>query len=387
MEEEKKINWLSLFIKVIIIFAFVLIIMWLISKIIGTKKLSKTFTNNLDNMSTVAVDYFKTIDLPQEKGNSIKITLGQMIDKKLIVSINEGTKNSCDTEKSYSVITRKDSNYLVETTLKCGKEKDTKKVNFEFKDCKNCNDSNNDENKTNENNSNNQNKVDNKDNSSSKGITYYEYVKETTDYTKWMRGSLTGNNIENKYEYYSVAEATYYSLHYVSLDTIKKNNTLNYTLKLDKVPNKDYYFTTIKESDYFSKDEQKEYLTSNTIHTDKKESLSGLTDITNYSLNSDNFSYKLSPYYRKGSFYVNVTVTIKNTNNLESYTKGNAKNIVFIPLKMTINFASPKIVTERPSDTYVTIPYYRYVTVNREVKWSTENSLEGYTKTGNTKVE
>ncbi|MFR5903801.1 MAG: hypothetical protein ACLUGB_02785 [Bacilli bacterium] len=48
---------------------------------------------------------------------------------------------------------------------------------------------------------------------------------------------------------------------------------------------------------------------------------------------------------------------------------------------------SPKITEEKPSGDYDTITYYRYVEKNKETKWSTETSLEGYTKTGNTKTE
>ena len=76
-------------------------------------------------MEEVAVSYFKEIDLPQEKGKSTKITLEEMIEKKLIVSINENKKSTCDVKKSYSKITRNKKDYKVETTLVCGKEKDT----------------------------------------------------------------------------------------------------------------------------------------------------------------------------------------------------------------------------------------------------------------------
>jgi uridine kinase len=62
-----------------------------------------------------------------------------MIEKKLIVSINENKKSTCDVKKSYSKITRNKKDYKVETTLVCGKEKDTITRKFSFKDCKNCN--------------------------------------------------------------------------------------------------------------------------------------------------------------------------------------------------------------------------------------------------------
>ena len=44
MEDEKKINWLSLFIKIVIAFAFILIIVWLVSKLINRN--NKKITTN-----------------------------------------------------------------------------------------------------------------------------------------------------------------------------------------------------------------------------------------------------------------------------------------------------------------------------------------------------
>ena len=48
MEDENRINWLGLFIKIVIIFIFALIIVWLVVKIIGRNKLSDTFKNNIN---------------------------------------------------------------------------------------------------------------------------------------------------------------------------------------------------------------------------------------------------------------------------------------------------------------------------------------------------
>lgn len=72
MEDENRINWLGLFIKIVIIFIFALIIVWLVVKIIGRNKLSDTFKNNINSMESVAVEYFKGEDLPLSKGQSKK---------------------------------------------------------------------------------------------------------------------------------------------------------------------------------------------------------------------------------------------------------------------------------------------------------------------------
>ena len=107
--------------------------------------------------------------------------------------------------------------------------------------------------------------------------------------------------------------------------------------------------------------------------------------ITKYSLNSDNFTYKLSPYYRKGVFYVDVEISIISVDGLTPYKDGN-KNIYFVPLKLDIEFASDEITTTIPSGDYNTITYYRYVTITKDIIWSSESYVEGYTKTGKSEI-
>lgn len=376
MEDEKKINWLSLFIKIIIVFIFLLIIIWLVSKIVGNK-LSDTFKSNINNMEEVAVTYFKEIDLPQEKGKSIKLTLEEMIEKKLIISINENNDKTCDVKKSYSKITRNKKDYEVETHLICGKEKDTITRKFNFKDCKNCN--TNKEITQEENpkveDSSKETPTESNPSISSQSVTYYEYVKETTTVGKWLRGTKTGNNIENKYDYYKTATKEYYTLGFVNKD----KNT--YTIKLEKVPNKDYYFTAIDKVEILNNNETNfsEDNTSSIIKGSKVNKIP--KNITKYSLQENEFTYKLSPYYRKGNFYIDVAISNINT-TAKQYEK-----LYFVPLKITVKFTSPTSTEEKPTEEYLEIPYYRYVETNKEIKWSTESSLEGYKKTGNTKEE
>lgn len=380
MEDEKKINWLSLFIKIVIAFAFILIIVWLVSKLINRNKLSDTFKNNINNMETVAVKYFKDIDLPTKQGESIKVTLGEMIEKELIVSVKTSEGGKCDTKDSYSKITRKKDNYEVETRLECGKEENTITRKFSFNDCKNCTTDTKNNNTKNNDTKNNNTDGNNSTNNSNKstGVTYYEYVKEWTTYTKWMKGNKTGDNIENKYEYYATAEKTYYSLGIINKKDIK-DNTIEYRLKLNDVPNSKYYFTTIKESSYYN--DEKEFASDKSISVIKDSSLN-IDNIKEYSLKENNFTYKLTPYYYKGTFYINVKVNIKSLEGIK-----NIKDKYLVPIKITIKFNSGDIVTTKPEGSYDTITYYRYIQKNRDIIWSADNYVEGYTKTGNTKVQ
>lgn len=378
MENEKKINWLSLFIKIIIIFIFIIIVIWLISKIINRNKLSENFINNINNIQKVSVEYFKKVELPLDKGKSIKITLGELIEKDLSHIERKYLKNNCDLDNSYSKITREEDDYTVETMLKCGKEKDTITNKFDLKDCKNCNGGQND-NSVEENNN-------NSESSEEHQLTYYEHAKETTTYTKWMKGNKTGDNIENKYEYYGIDSKEYYSLGIVNKKDIKEN-TVTYTLKLNSVPNSKYYFTTIEESSYFNTNEKEAYLSEKNITMEDREK-ADIKEIEKHSLKGENFTYKLSPYYRKGSFYVDVTVFIKNIDKIESYyDKETKEEIYLIPINFVVKFTSNEILETKPSGEYETISYYRYIEKNRDVIWSTETYVEGYIKTGQTKVK
>lgn len=385
--DERRISWLSLFIKIVIAFAFILIIVWLVSKLINRNKLSDTFKNNINNMETVAVKYFKDIDLPTKQGESIKITLDEMIEKELIVSAQTSEGEKCNTKTSYSKITRKKDNYEVETRLECGKEENTITRKFSIKDCRNCttdtknnNTKNNStkDNNTNNNSANSTNNTNNNNSTNTTGVTYYEYVKEWTTYTKWMKGNKTGDNIENKYEYYGTAEKTYYSLGLINKKDIK-NKTIEYRLKLNDVPNSKYYFTTIKESSYYN--DEKEFTTDKSISVVRDSNLT-IDNIEEYSLKENNFTYKLTPYYYKGTFYINVKVNIKSLEGIKT-----TKDKYLVPIKITVKFNSGDIVTTKPEGSYDTITYYRYIQKNRDVIWSADNYVEGYTKTGNTKVQ
>ena len=99
MEDERQINWLSLFIKIIIIFIFAIILIWLVSKIINSSKPSETFKNNINNIELVNLSDSVTTMYPMLNDNFEEIASA--------VKINGSTQNitySADSKYTSSMI-------------------------------------------------------------------------------------------------------------------------------------------------------------------------------------------------------------------------------------------------------------------------------------------
>lgn len=138
VESREKFNWFDFFAKAAIIVVFVFLLMWIIP-LPGVKKVEvkvdkledqiniitdRVFYDNLENMKESAKDYFTIPKLPKKVGDSTKLTLKEMLDKKLILNFTDKDGNSCDTDKSYVEIKRLENEYELKTYLKCGKTED-----------------------------------------------------------------------------------------------------------------------------------------------------------------------------------------------------------------------------------------------------------------------
>lgn len=135
-EEGKKIdiNWSSLLIK-LAIFAFILLIAgFIFFKIVNSKNTtnnktklamdSDAFTTNINNMKSVAFEYFTKSRLPEKTGSTEKLTLKEMIDEKLIIDFTNNGEY-CNLEDSYIQATRTlNDNYALRIDLTCGKKSD-----------------------------------------------------------------------------------------------------------------------------------------------------------------------------------------------------------------------------------------------------------------------
>jgi len=82
----------------------------------------RIFNENLYTMKEAAKDYFTLERLPQKVGDSTKITLRQMLDKKIILPFVDKNGKQCDLDASYVLVTKYETEYLMKVNLKCGKE-------------------------------------------------------------------------------------------------------------------------------------------------------------------------------------------------------------------------------------------------------------------------
>ena len=70
-------------------------------------------------MKDAAREYFTVSKLPKKVGESTTLTLGEMIDKSMVVELTDGNGKKCDTTASYVKVTKIDDEYEMIVTLTC----------------------------------------------------------------------------------------------------------------------------------------------------------------------------------------------------------------------------------------------------------------------------
>ena len=85
---------------------------------------SAIFNQNITTMKEASILYFTIPRLPTKKGDTVKLTLKEMLTKHLLVTPLDEEGNACDTEASYIEITKDSEEFILKVNLKCGKEED-----------------------------------------------------------------------------------------------------------------------------------------------------------------------------------------------------------------------------------------------------------------------
>lgn len=133
-ENENKIEWGPILKKVGIILAVVLVIFGIILLVgkcsngkIDEKKPNNpteyTLEKQLDELEKATLTYLTKDNLPTTLNASKTIRLKILVNNKIVDSIVADDKTTCDTNESYSEITRLENNYAVKMSLTCGKNK------------------------------------------------------------------------------------------------------------------------------------------------------------------------------------------------------------------------------------------------------------------------
>ena len=131
--------------KLILIIVFVFLLCWLLPKFMvpaitkslddngcsgavetkGIKALtSQIFADNMEKMKNAAISYYTTERLPQNVGDSKKMTLADMIGIKIITPLIDKNNKAVDVEKSYVKITKTDSEYILKVNIKDSEKED-----------------------------------------------------------------------------------------------------------------------------------------------------------------------------------------------------------------------------------------------------------------------
>lgn len=82
----------------------------------------RIFNENIISMKDAAKSYYTTSRLPQNVGDKVKMTLSEMLEKKIILPFTDKDGKTCSLTESYVEITKYDEEFIMKVNLKCGEE-------------------------------------------------------------------------------------------------------------------------------------------------------------------------------------------------------------------------------------------------------------------------
>lgn len=145
MYEERRNNFTirDIILQLFMVILFVLIMLWLFptkgylkENFVGKDELQselsaqlqalygRLFTDNIESMRDAAQGYFTNARLPQKIGDSVTLTLEEMLEKKLVLSFKDSNNQSCDVNKSYVKVTKMHDEYQMKVQLSCSDYED-----------------------------------------------------------------------------------------------------------------------------------------------------------------------------------------------------------------------------------------------------------------------
>lgn len=133
-EERNSFSIRSLILQILLVLLFVFIMIWLFptksymdNQYVTKDELiqqlesiyGRVYADNVESMRDAAKGYFTNERLPKKVGESVTLTLGEMLEKKLVLEFTDSNGNKCDTEKSYVKVTKMENEYQLKVQLTC----------------------------------------------------------------------------------------------------------------------------------------------------------------------------------------------------------------------------------------------------------------------------
>ena len=110
----------TLLIALLAIVLFLLLLTWFFpTKTALNPLMQDVFRNNMSAMQDSAKSYFTNERLPQKEGESVKLTLKEMLDMNLLLPFVDKNGKQCSMTDSYVTITREKTEYILKVNLSC----------------------------------------------------------------------------------------------------------------------------------------------------------------------------------------------------------------------------------------------------------------------------
>lgn len=125
----------DIILQVLFVALFVFILVWLfptksylhdlVDPLYNSKSSEKdNFAENINMMKEAGKSYFTNSRLPQKVGDTVTLTLTEMLEKKLVLPFTDKDGKQCDTSASYVMVTKMDEEYVMKVNLKCAARED-----------------------------------------------------------------------------------------------------------------------------------------------------------------------------------------------------------------------------------------------------------------------
>ncbi|MDD3048760.1 MAG: hypothetical protein PHQ89_02055 [Bacilli bacterium] len=123
-ERENRPVWRGFLIKALIVILFVFLLMWIIPFPNLNPVYDNLFNQNVESMRDAAKGYYTVERLPKNVGDTTKMTLAEMLDKKLVLSFTDSKGKQCDTKASYVEVIKAENEYVIKVYLSCSTRTD-----------------------------------------------------------------------------------------------------------------------------------------------------------------------------------------------------------------------------------------------------------------------